>query len=64
MPIFEFTCLDCGKEFECLVMKSSESHEVQCPACKSSKLEEKISSFASVSDGSGSSLSNCTPSGG
>ncbi|MEJ2108757.1 MAG: zinc ribbon domain-containing protein [Acidobacteriota bacterium] len=64
MPIFEFTCLECGKEFECLVMKSSESNEVKCPACSSSKLEEKLSSFASVAEGGGSGLSNCTPIGG
>lgn len=64
MPIFEFICMDCGKEFERLVWKSSESNEIKCPECNSSHLEEKVSSFASVSEGGGSSLSNCTPSGG
>jgi len=64
MPIFEFACTECGKEFECLVLKSSEMAGQKCPECNSMKLEEKVSSFASVSDSGGSGLSNCTPSGG
>jgi putative FmdB family regulatory protein len=31
MPIFEFRCQTCGKEFERLVFKSDEV--VDCPAC-------------------------------
>jgi putative FmdB family regulatory protein len=64
MPIFEFICTECGKEFECLVWKLSETAEQKCPECHGTKLEEKVSSFASVSDGGGSGLSNCTPGGG
>ena len=64
MPIFEFICNECGCEFEKLVRKSSENNEIQCPECRSSDLEEKISGFASVSTNGVSSASNCTPSGG
>ena len=64
MPIFEFICKECGKEFECLVLKSSDTGGRKCPECSSAKLEEKVSSFASVSDGGGSGMSNCAPSGG
>jgi putative FmdB family regulatory protein len=58
MPLYEFTCLDCGAEFESLVWKASETSEVKCPACGGKELEEKISRFASASNG------NCVPSGG
>jgi putative FmdB family regulatory protein len=64
MPLFEFICLDCGDEFEKLLRKLSDNVDVQCPACGSKKLEEKVSSFASVSKGGASSGANCAPSGG
>ncbi len=59
MPLYEFGCLDCGAEFETLVHKPSERTEVKCPACGSQKLDERISSFASVSKSG-----DCAPSGG
>ncbi len=64
MPLYEFTCLDCGAEFESLVRKASETADVRCPACDGKKLEEKVSSFASVSKSGTSGTANCTPSGG
>jgi putative FmdB family regulatory protein len=64
MPIYEFVCRKCGKEFEKLVWKSSDNTKFKCPECDSSELEEKVSSFASVTESGGSGLSNCTPSGG
>ena len=63
MPLYEFICRDCGAEFESLVLKASESAEVKCPACNSKKLEEKFSSFASVSSSGVSAAANCAPSG-
>ena len=63
MPLYEFECLDCGAVFEALIMKASETGEVKCPSCGSKKMEEKISSFASVSKNGGS-RSDCAPSGG
>ena len=64
MPIYEFICLECGREFEKLVRKPSDNEELQCPECRGSSLEEKVSSFASVSTNGGSGSSNCAPSGG
>jgi putative FmdB family regulatory protein len=64
MPLFEFSCLECGLEFESLVLKYSEISDIKCPACNGKKLEEKVSSFASVSKAGTSSASNCSPSGG
>lgn len=48
MPIFEFKCADCGKKYEELVMGSS---AVNCPECRSEKVEKLLSTFASSSSG-------------
>ncbi len=64
MPIYEFGCLDCGDEFEKLVFRSTETREIKCPTCGSSRLEEKVSSFASASKNSSSGRAACAPSGG
>ena len=47
MPIFEYQCSGCGKEFEKLVRSSSP--EPECPACSSTNLQKKISTFSSTS---------------
>lgn len=65
MPLYEYTCLKCGAEFEKLVLKSSDMEDVSCPACKSREFEEKVSSFASVStNGTSGGAAHCAPSGG
>jgi putative FmdB family regulatory protein len=43
MPIFEYLCKDCGKQFEVLVRGPEKAH---CPKCKSSRLEQQLSAFA------------------
>ncbi len=45
MPIFEYHCLVCNREFEALVRTSSA--EVQCANCGSELLERKFSVFGS-----------------
>ncbi len=49
MPIFEYECTSCGKEFELLVRNSSVSPE--CPGCSGSDLRKKLSAFATISGG-------------
>jgi putative FmdB family regulatory protein len=44
MPIFEYTCKSCGREFELLVRPGS---ELVCPGCASAELE-KLTSLPAV----------------
>jgi len=44
MPIFEYACTSCGKEFELLVRNSSLSPE--CPDCSGRDLRKKMSAPA------------------
>jgi putative FmdB family regulatory protein len=46
MPMFEYRCADCGREFEALVRSSTVP---QCPACASTHLDKKLSTFATGS---------------
>jgi putative FmdB family regulatory protein len=46
MPIYEFKCKNCGREFEMLFKSQSQIKEVSCPACSSKKVEKKFSSFS------------------
>lgn len=42
MPIFEFSCKDCGKVFDKLQLPGRED-QVKCPACASEDVVKKIS---------------------
>ncbi len=48
MPIFEFSCDQCGKQFERLVFKSDEP--VSCPACGQDKVTKLMSACAFKAD--------------
>jgi len=44
MPIYPFTCSDCGKEFTLVLpIREYEKKGFACPDCKSTKLEQVIS---------------------
>jgi len=49
MPIYEFHCNECGKDFEELVFSSSP--EVACLNCNSKNIVKKFSVFAFKSEG-------------
>jgi putative FmdB family regulatory protein len=46
MPIYEYQCASCGREFETLVRGSSPAPE--CPACNGTDLRKKLSAFATI----------------
>lgn len=46
MPIFEYECTSCGKEFELLLRNSS--HTPECPGCSGTDLRKKLSAFAAI----------------
>lgn len=58
MPIYEYVCRDCNRDFDLLVLKRDEADSQVCPHCGSSQLMRKISAFASP--GVGSSCSSCS----
>lgn len=45
MPIYEYACQSCGREFETLVRGGSTP---ACPACQSTQLEKRLSVFATA----------------
>jgi putative FmdB family regulatory protein len=61
MPIFEYRCNKCGKEFEELV--SSADSDAECPECCSPDVEKLISGFSSLG-GSGGGGGGCSHSAG
>ncbi|MEA5001489.1 MAG: zinc ribbon domain-containing protein [Endomicrobiaceae bacterium] len=46
MPLFEFVCGKCGKQFEKIVF-SIDNETVECPSCKSKDVKKQFSTFAS-----------------
>ncbi|MBM4133526.1 MAG: zinc ribbon domain-containing protein [Nitrospira sp.] len=46
MPMYDYKCLDCGKEsLIILTLKEHESGPVVCPSCGSKKLQQLYTSF-------------------
>lgn len=48
MPVYEYTCQECKRDFELLVREST---ELACPSCHSQALKKRISSFNSNTAG-------------
>lgn len=46
MPILEYHCSHCEKNFDLLIRSESERREVVCPDCNSRKIELQPSVFA------------------
>jgi putative FmdB family regulatory protein len=58
MPIYEFHCDDCRRDSEVLV-RSTDWKGTKCPRCGSTKLQKKLSVFAS-SGGAEESAPSCS----
>ncbi len=46
MPIYEYTCKQCQKQFETLVRSMSSTAPVKCPECGSENTARTLSVFA------------------
>jgi putative FmdB family regulatory protein len=46
MPMYEYACQDCGREFETLVRSGAAP---ECPQCHSTQLHKRLSVFATAS---------------
>jgi len=51
MPIYEYSCNDCGTKFEKLVRGNTT--EVLCPSCGQTHLKQELSTFAAHANGGG-----------
>ena len=56
MPLYEFICLDCKKEFAVVMsMKERETEKIKCTHCGSENVQQRFTSvFTKVSKKSGS----------
>lgn len=54
MPLYEFHCNHCDRDFELLVRSSQWQGQAACPHCGSKKLKKALSVFASTPATSGS----------
>ena len=68
MPIYEYHCDKCGKQFEVVTMSMSEKANAVCPKCKSKKTSKMMSKFgrgkyASLDSGSSGSTGAASSSG-
>jgi putative FmdB family regulatory protein len=64
MPLFEFDCLDCKRQFELLVgVGAQASKKPACPSCDSLKVNKRFSRFGvrSGNGGGGQSGGGCGP---
>jgi len=50
MPIFEYRCEGCGHEFEALVRASTQP---ACPQCGGTRVDKRLSVFATASSSGG-----------
>jgi putative FmdB family regulatory protein len=68
MPIYEYTCQECDKEFEKFVRSMTSNTEIRCPQCGSAHVKKGWSAFAtSGSNGGGAAAAAaaaaCSPGG-
>ncbi|MFQ5425048.1 MAG: zinc ribbon domain-containing protein [Phycisphaerae bacterium] len=46
MPVFEFHCPSCERDFEEYVRVIKDAHAVACPTCGAQRVQRKLSVFA------------------
>ena len=50
IPIYEYSCQDCGNRFEIFVRKVGETANTACPACESNAVQRVLSTPSVKSD--------------
>ncbi len=48
MPIYEYLCLRCRREFNQLVLSAAAASEVECPRCHGREIQRLMSRFRAV----------------
>jgi len=48
MPVYDYVCKQCKKEFEKVLTLEEHEHRVTCPACGSSDVEQVVTPFFAV----------------
>jgi len=46
LPLYEYQCQECGREFQYLVLKKEDEADVRCPECKWGDLRKLVSRVA------------------
>ena len=46
MPIYEYECGNCSREFQCLVMNAGDEKNMACPNCQGQDLRRIMSRVA------------------
>ncbi|SLM28601.1 conserved hypothetical protein [Desulfamplus magnetovallimortis] len=55
MPIFEYQCEKCGKQFEKLIFAGDDKEKIVCPECGSREVRKMISACSFM----GASIGTC-----
>ncbi len=61
MPIYEFICNKCSRNFEDFVLSSRKVKDVKCPSCGSEDVKKQFSMFSCRSSSSLGGLSGGIP---
>jgi putative FmdB family regulatory protein len=64
MPIFEYSCSDCGSGFEIMHVSSASYDNISCPSCNGSNVGKKFSTFAVSAQTSAGAMPMCETTGG
>jgi putative FmdB family regulatory protein len=51
MPIYEYSCADCGTKFEKLIRRQTDTDSLACPSCGQSHLNPELSIFSARANG-------------
>ena len=62
MPIYEYSCQECDRAFEELVIRRSDEGQVKCPKCGSRRVGRLVSRPAAARTGGGGASARAAPS--